>query len=419
MHLPTRVQEFRTAYGSAARQPHQPGRAPARMLSTHAVPSNTSTHCNATSPPGPPSYRHIAAPLQLCAQHSRMYHCRNSDCPVLPWADTLDCAFTTPLSCSGDQAREAAGDLWPPRDGETAASAAAGRSPPSATVSYQKQQGPTATAAAVPGPEPAAHVPGQRRILGFLAGGSWSQKEEYSVLGQQGTSGRMLLQQQQPEPLSSPAAPGLPPLTDAGQYYVQDMQGMPYTLAIAGLTLAAVAVLRLIASVLYVKLISKDPNPHLAFPRAETMYGTLVLVALTFYACMALGGPEEQWRNSRLAAALVLLLLVVPFGMFLWWLALARAWMVAQYKLVVSCLEVGDWGCFKLCVNTCALLCRKNKYGTHSPHSGEGCTCVSCLVLADSVVGPRRHVSAGARDANCSHRRGSRVQCIGTPLDGC
>ncbi len=162
--------------------------------------------------------------------------------------------------------------------------------------------------------------------------------------GQQGTGGRLLLQQQQDGGSAPPPPPSSPATNDAGQYYVQDMQGMPYTLAIAGLTLAAVAVLRLIASVLYVKLVSKDPNPHLAFPRAETMYGTLVLVALTFYACMALGGPEEQWRDSRLAAALVLLLLVVPFGVFLWWLALARAWMVAQYKLVVSWVEAGDWG---------------------------------------------------------------------------
>lgn len=50
----------------------------------------------------------------------------------------------------------------------------------------------------------------------------------------------------------------------------------------------------------------------------------LLLVALTFYASMALGSAAQEWRSSRLPALLVLALLVLPYAAFCWWITVCR-----------------------------------------------------------------------------------------------
>lgn len=152
-------------------------------------------------------------------------------------------------------------------------------------------------------------------------------------------------------------------------------QDLLYTLVVAAMLITAVAAGRLIAAVLYRLLVSPEPHPFLAFPRLETTIAGLILVALTFYSCMALGGPAADWHGSRTAAYCVLTIAVVPYAAFLWWLALARAWMVPQFTLVVShtrvrCITVlGSFACAEQCVK--CILCEEGcLYGrathTHS-----------------------------------------------------
>ncbi len=63
-------------------------------------------------------------------------------------------------------------------------------------------------------------------------------------------------------------------------------------------------------------------QPHLPPPPHRPP--GLLLVALTFYASMALGSAAQEWRSSRLPALLVLALLVLPYAAFCWWITVCR-----------------------------------------------------------------------------------------------
>ena len=50
----------------------------------------------------------------------------------------------------------------------------------------------------------------------------------------------------------------------------------------------------------------------------------LLLMALTFYSTLTLGDATMGGDIQRPAAIVVLCVLLIPFGTFLWWLALGR-----------------------------------------------------------------------------------------------
>ncbi|KAG2492660.1 hypothetical protein HYH03_009075 [Edaphochlamys debaryana] len=108
--------------------------------------------------------------------------------------------------------------------------------------------------------------------------------------------------------------------------YVADIQDLLYTLAVATIMMAALVVLHGIIILIYRLAVGPDVPWVLRFPRAEFILAGLLLVALTFYACLALGSPvgAPEWQASRLPAVLVLLLLAAPFALVLWWLTVCR-----------------------------------------------------------------------------------------------
>lgn len=70
----------------------------------------------------------------------------------------------------------------------------------------------------------------------------------------------------------------------------------------------------------------KHPQTNTSVPtRMQVGVSALLLVALTFYSTLVLGRdtrPEDDIQ--RPAALAVLCVLVIPFGLFLWWLTLGR-----------------------------------------------------------------------------------------------
>jgi len=62
----------------------------------------------------------------------------------------------------------------------------------------------------------------------------------------------------------------------------------------------------------------------------------LLLVALTFYSTLTLGNGINGNSETRPGAIAALAVLVVPFGAFLWWLALGRL-MAHKVCVCVSC----------------------------------------------------------------------------------
>jgi hypothetical protein len=87
-------------------------------------------------------------------------------------------------------------------------------------------------------------------------------------------------------------------------------------------------------------------TPFRPLPAPAPPEQALLLVGITFYACLALGAPlavaageasdttrravqaelEGSWRRSRWLGLAAILCLTLPFTLFLWWLALARTW---------------------------------------------------------------------------------------------
>ncbi len=131
---------------------------------------------------------------------------------------------------------------------------------------------------------------------------------------------------------SPPVAPSTANSTAAGeeQSYSSNVQDLLYTLAVAVIMLAGVAVARFAAARLYCYFVSDKLHSFLAFPRIEMMVTGLVLVALTFYCALALGGPRADWSQSRAPAVVLMACIVLPYTLLLWWLALGRAWIVRR-----------------------------------------------------------------------------------------
>ncbi|GIL90872.1 hypothetical protein Vretifemale_18586 [Volvox reticuliferus] len=147
-----------------------------------------------------------------------------------------------------------------------------------------------------------------------------------------------------PPPLQSPPLPPPPRLEIQNLYNSTDTQSLLYSMSIAFIIMSAVFVLRLAVTLLHRWFRrAGDLHPHLAFPRHEMAVTGVLLIALTFYSGLALGEPKAGWvigggaadaAVCRKMAHVVLWLLVVPYGGFLWWLGLSRACMTPQFVTV-------------------------------------------------------------------------------------
>lgn len=109
-----------------------------------------------------------------------------------------------------------------------------------------------------------------------------------------------------------------------------DIQDLLYTLAVAAIIMAIVLTLHAILVLLYLYFVSPTLHPYLTFPRVEVTVGNLIVIALTFYSCLALGGARIDWLDSRAAAIVVITLLTVTSTLLLWFVALARMWVRPQ-----------------------------------------------------------------------------------------
>lgn len=68
----------------------------------------------------------------------------------------------------------------------------------------------------------------------------------------------------------------------------------------------------------------------------------LLLVAITFYACLALGDVSVPWGAQRAGALAVVLCLPFTFAAFLWWLTLGRLVLSGQVGGAVGwCVALG------------------------------------------------------------------------------
>lgn len=151
---------------------------------------------------------------------------------------------------------------------------------------------------------------------------------------QPGTLKRNLQQQQQPQEQGS---------SSQAKWPASSPQDLLYTAAIAAILMAAVIVLHACANWAYRRWVDPVLHPYMQFPRLEVCLAALLMVALTFYACLALGPrPTDNitsWRDSRALGIAVLCLLPVPFGVLLWWLALVRAYVASPLH---NALEADD-----------------------------------------------------------------------------
>ena len=136
-----------------------------------------------------------------------------------------------------------------------------------------------------------------------------------------------------------PLSDGYSVLYQSDAVLLLDSQDLLYALAVATIILGAVMLIHLLVMVLYVRCISAQLHPYLAAPRAEMAVGALLVVALTFYACLDLGSGGEGvalWRGSKAAAVVVLVLLTAGLTVFLWWLTLARVWARPQVSALLG-----------------------------------------------------------------------------------
>ncbi|MEW5308363.1 MAG: hypothetical protein WDW38_000331 [Sanguina aurantia] len=128
-------------------------------------------------------------------------------------------------------------------------------------------------------------------------------------------------------------------LQGSGLVLVVTTQELLYTLAIAGLLMVALTLLRSALAFLYLRYV--DPSllaQFLEFPRLEAMAAGALIMALTFNASVALVGPESDWRSSKTAAVLVLSVVTLPYTAFLWWLTLGRIWKLPERSKAFSSL---------------------------------------------------------------------------------
>ncbi|KXZ42478.1 SAD1 protein [Gonium pectorale] len=133
--------------------------------------------------------------------------------------------------------------------------------------------------------------------------------------------------------LSATSLPAPPPpsaAADAADGTLRtDRQQLVYTLAIAAILLIGLVVVHGIVILAYRLIVGPDLHAMLRFPRAEVVLAGLLLVAITFYATLALGGTEQ---DSRLPAMLALALVVGPYTALLWWITACRWYLEAPAR---------------------------------------------------------------------------------------
>ncbi|GIL53224.1 hypothetical protein Vafri_8873 [Volvox africanus] len=101
-------------------------------------------------------------------------------------------------------------------------------------------------------------------------------------------------------------------------------QRLTYTLTIAALVIGSVLLVHLILILLYNRFVGGELNPMLEFPRVEVDTAGLILVALTFYSCCTFGAFDKLWQTDQITALAVLLLIVLPYLLLLWWMTVCR-----------------------------------------------------------------------------------------------
>ena len=103
-----------------------------------------------------------------------------------------------------------------------------------------------------------------------------------------------------------------------------------YTLVIAVMLMAIFTLTHVLFNLIYQWVVDDVLPGSLILPGLETQLLCLVLMALTFPDFMSLGPPpvvKAGFVHTRGMAILVVLLLLVPFTIFLWWITLARVLM--------------------------------------------------------------------------------------------
>ncbi|GLC43488.1 hypothetical protein PLESTM_001478700 [Pleodorina starrii] len=105
-----------------------------------------------------------------------------------------------------------------------------------------------------------------------------------------------------------------------------DEQDLLFTLCTATALMAATMLVHALLVLLYKRCIGPKLPAALQVPRVEVGVAGPLLVALTFYAFLALGAPDVNKLNYRqtMLATIVLWILVVPALVLLWWLTVCR-----------------------------------------------------------------------------------------------
>lgn len=137
-----------------------------------------------------------------------------------------------------------------------------------------------------------------------------------------------------PVAASARAAPA-PPAITAVPY-----QDLYFTLVVAGAVFGAIVVLRPVLAWLYRRFTpcGTPMQQLLRFPALETLFAGLLLVAVTLYACLTLsprifpsqlsvsssqGWMSPEWDTHSYVAVGLLAGAVLPYTLFLWWMAMA------------------------------------------------------------------------------------------------
>eukprot|EP00798_Chlamydomonas_sp_ICE-L_P005159 gene5159-34974_t len=110
-----------------------------------------------------------------------------------------------------------------------------------------------------------------------------------------------------------------------------EAQTLLYTLALSAVIISVVTVLHLLFNLVYRRYVS-DPCPYtLWLPRFEVILGGFLLIAITFFASLALGShdfdngsPTFKTSDESVTAVLIILFLTLPFAVMLWWFTVLR-----------------------------------------------------------------------------------------------